>query len=73
MIKIGRGSTDTSVVVELDGTGLELMGDLALIIRNWWQMVVKETSESFAKKCFEVVLEAAFSDKGEDEDVTDED
>ncbi len=73
MIKIEKGSTDTSVVVELDGTGLELMSELAIVIQHWWQMVVKDTSESFAKKCFEVVLESAFSDKGEDEDVTDED
>ena len=49
MIKIERGSTDTSVIVELDGTGMELMSELAIVIRNWWQMVVKETSESFAK------------------------
>lgn len=73
MIKIERGSTDTSVVVKFDGTGIELTGDLALIIRSWWQMVVEETSESFAKKLFEVVLETAFSNKGEDEDGTDED
>lgn len=67
MIKTNKG------LIEVDGTGAELMADYATITRCMFDLIAERTGKDFAKKKLKEVFEEALEEAYEDFDKTEED